>query len=272
MALLSTSGFNNAATGSGALRGNLGGDDNTAMGSGALVANTSGDGNTAVGKSALDGNTTGIRNTALGWLADVAGAALTNATAIGAGAIVDASNKIRLGDANVAVIEGQVAYTFSSDAAKKERFRLVDGEEVLRKIRGLSLTSWNYIGHDPEKFRHYGPTAQEFFAAFGHDEVGTIGTPTAINSGDMLGILMIAIQALEKRGAELKQRDAEIRELTEKVVQLERLKAKTAELASKQAHFETIAARLEALELKLNFPVQARSNRPSGEDVSEMKP
>jgi hypothetical protein len=27
--------------------------------------------------------------------------------------------------------------------------------------------------------------AQEFFAAFGHDEVGTIGTPTTINSGDI---------------------------------------------------------------------------------------
>jgi hypothetical protein len=176
------------------------------VGSGALLGNTSGDGNTAVGKSALDGNSTGTRNTALGWLADVAGAAFTNATAIGANATVDASNKIRLGDANIMVIEGQVAYTFSSNATKKEKFRLVDGEEVLRKIRGLNLTSWNYIGHDPDKFRHYGPTAQKFFAAFGHDEVGTIGTPTSINSGDMLGIVMIAIQALERRATELKRR------------------------------------------------------------------
>jgi hypothetical protein len=43
--------------------------------------------------------------------------------------------------------------------------------------------------------------AQEFFAAFGHDGVGTIGTDTTINSGDMEGIL-IAVQALEKRTAE----------------------------------------------------------------------
>ena len=41
------------------------------------------------------------------------------------------------------------------------------------------------------------------FAAFGKDEVGTIGTPTTINSGDMAGILMIAVQALEKRSKEL---------------------------------------------------------------------
>jgi hypothetical protein len=44
--------------------------------------------------------------------------------------------------------------------------------------------------------------AQDFYAAFGHDEVGTIGTPTTINSGDMAGILMIAAQALEKRTVE----------------------------------------------------------------------
>jgi len=272
LALVGPTGFNNTAAGSGALKANLGGNDNTAVGSGALFGNTSGDGNTAVGKSALDGNSTGIRNTALGWLADVAGTALSNATAIGAGAIVDASNKIRLGDANVTVIEGQVAYTFSSDATKKERFRPVDGEEVLRKIRDLSLTSWNYIGHDPEKFRHYGPMAQEFFAAFGYDGVGTIGTPTAINSGDMLGIMMIAIQALEKRAAELKEKDAEIKELREKVTQLDGLGKETAELRARQAHVETIAARLEALQLTLNFPMQARAKMLYGEDVAEMKP
>jgi Chaperone of endosialidase len=72
--------------------------------------------------------------------------------------------------------------------SKKKRFQHVDREEVLRKIRSLSLTSWNYIGHDPEKFRHYGPMAQEFFAAFGNDGVGTVGSPTTINSGDIAGI------------------------------------------------------------------------------------
>jgi hypothetical protein len=41
-----------------------------------------------------------------------------------------------------------------------------------------------------------------FFAAFGHDTVGTVGTPTTINSGEMEGILMIAVQAVERRTAE----------------------------------------------------------------------
>jgi hypothetical protein len=52
--------------------------------------------------------------------------------------------------------------------------------------------------------------AQDFFAAFGHDGLGQIGSETTINSGDLAGILMIAVQALEKRTAELKQKEARV--------------------------------------------------------------
>ena len=157
---------------------------------------------------------------------------LNNATAIGNGAVVDANNKIRLGDTAVTVIEGQVAFTFPSDKTKKENFQPVDGEEVLGKIRGFELSSWNFIGHDPKEFRHYGPMAQEFFAAFGHDGVGQIGSETTINSGDLAGILMIAVQALEKRTAELKHKEARI---------------------------AVLESRLEALELRNNQSIQIRT-------------
>ena len=140
------------------------------------------------------------------------------------------------------MIEGQVAFTASSDKTKKENFQPVDGEEVLGKIRGFELSSWNFIGHDPKEFRHYGPMAQDFFAAFGHDGVGQIGSETTINSGDLAGILMIAVQALEKRTAELKQKEAQIAALALKVE----------ELTAKHAYFETVVARLEALELRQN--------------------
>jgi len=53
--------------------------------------------------------------------------------------VVLLSNKIRLGNTSVTVIEGQVGFTSSSDATKKENFETVDGEQVLTKIRGLSL-------------------------------------------------------------------------------------------------------------------------------------
>jgi hypothetical protein len=53
--------------------------------------------------------------------------------------------------------------------------------------------------------------AQDFYAAFGNDGIGTIGTPTTISSTDMAGILMIGVQTLEKRTVEQKE---EIKRLT----------------------------------------------------------
>jgi hypothetical protein len=201
-----TTGSENTAIGINALQSNTSGNNNTASGAGSLVINTTGIDNTAIGFSALHNNftgvlntasgfealtinTTGNENTAIGAFANVSAGNLFNATAIGHNAIVNASNKIRLGNVRVHVIEGQVAFTASSDKTKKENFEPVDGEEVLGKIRGFELTSWNFIGHDPKEFRHYGPMAQDFFAAFGHDGVGQIGSETTINSGDMAGIL-----------------------------------------------------------------------------------
>jgi hypothetical protein len=139
-----------------------------------------------------------------------------------------------------------VAFTASSDKTQKENFNPVDGEEVLGKIRGFELSSWNFIGHDPRKFRHYGPMAQDFFVAFGHDGVGQIGTETTINAGDLAGILMIAVKALEKRTAELKQKEA----------QMAVLESEVEELKAKHAYFETLLARLEALELRQNPTIQ----------------
>jgi hypothetical protein len=200
-----TEGFANTATGRSALLSNISGYLNTASGVQALQSNTFGFNNTATGFDALFNNIAGSDNTAVGTFADVSSGNLVNATAIGYGAIVNASNKIRLGNDNVTVVEGPVAYTFPSDKNLKENFRPVDGEAVLQKLRGFRPTSWNYIGHDPTQFRHYGPMAQEFYAAFGHDPIGSIGTPTTINSGDIAGILMIGVQTLEQRTRELRQ-------------------------------------------------------------------
>jgi trimeric autotransporter adhesin len=123
---------------------NTTGGSNTASGVNTLVQNTTGSDNTASGVEALFSNATGNFNTGIGVLADVSAGNLTNATAIGALAVVNASNKIRLGNTAVTVIEGQVAFTASSDKTKKENFKPVDGETVLGKIRGFELTSWNF--------------------------------------------------------------------------------------------------------------------------------
>ena len=212
-----TVGTDNTAVGFNVLSTNTDGSFNTASGVGALRFST-GSNNTAAGYRALFGNANGSFNTAFGYGADVASGELTNATAIGANAVVDDNNKIRLGDAQVTVIEGEVPFTYTSDRNKKENFQPVNGEEVLTKIAALSLSSWNYVGQNAKVFRHYGPMAQDFFAAFGHDAVGTIGTDTTLNSGDLDGIMMVALQALEKRTVE---QEALIGRLTAKNVDLE---------------------------------------------------
>ncbi len=61
-----------------------------------------------------------------------------------------------------------------------------------------------------------------------------------MNSGDLTGIIMIAVQALENRTGELKQKEA----------QMAVLESKVEELKAKHAYFETVVARLDALELQ----------------------
>jgi hypothetical protein len=97
-----------------------------------------------------------------------------------------------------------------SDVNRKENFRPVNGEALLGKIGGFRLTTWNYKGEDARRYRHYGPMAQDFYAAFGHDGVGTIGTDTTIATLDLNGLNFTAIKALVDRTEALRQKDAEL--------------------------------------------------------------
>ena len=64
--------------------------------------------------------------------------------------------------------------------------------------------------------------AQDFFAAFGNDGIGQIGTETTITSTDMDGILMVAVQALEKRTQQIDALSAENAELKARLEAIER--------------------------------------------------
>jgi len=91
------SGWNNTGSGYYALYNNITGNYNSALGAQALDSHVSGDYNTAVGSFALSGDSTGTQNTAIGYGAGVTKDGLTNATAIGARALVGASNSLVLG-------------------------------------------------------------------------------------------------------------------------------------------------------------------------------
>src|SRR6266852_4564033 len=129
--LVSTAG--NTAIGSSALTSLVTGSDNTASGVQALAANTTGAGNTASGLQALTHNTSGIQNTALGVAAGANGNVtgsknifigafadggtdgLTNATAIGYGAIVGVSNSLVLGGTGANAVNVGIGTTAPSN-------------------------------------------------------------------------------------------------------------------------------------------------------------
>jgi len=92
-----TTGASNTADGGGALHSNSTGFNNVADGLQALYSNTAGYENTAVGGAALYSNTTGNDLTCIGYDCTAEADGLSNATAIGAHAVVGASNSLVLG-------------------------------------------------------------------------------------------------------------------------------------------------------------------------------
>ncbi len=99
--LANTTGNFGTAVGQAALSYNTVGYSNTAVGAEALEANTTGGENTAVGGAAgvpvNDTYLTGSYDTAVGFNAEFGGGTLSNATAIGANAMVNESNAMVLG-------------------------------------------------------------------------------------------------------------------------------------------------------------------------------
>ena len=74
----------------------------------------------------------------------------------------------------------------------------------------LPITEWNFKGYD---LRHIGPMAQDFHAAF---RLG--GSETSIDSGDLDGVALAAIQGLR---ALVKERETEIEDLKKRLSVLE---------------------------------------------------
>lgn len=163
-----TIGYLNTATGANALMSNTTGNFNTADGAYALYSNTTGHRNTATGEEALLGNTTGFYNTAngmgalitnttgndnvaIGHFANVSTGALSNAIVIGSSATVNSSNKVRIGNPSVTVIEGQVAYSFPSDGRFKYNINQSDvkGLDFILKLKPVE---YNF---DTKKFEEF---------------------------------------------------------------------------------------------------------------------
>jgi hypothetical protein len=155
-----TTGRYNTSQGSLSLYNTSTGAYNTANGAQALYSTSTGAYNTANGAQALYRNATGSYNTACGYKADVISTNLTNTTAIGYNAIANASNKVRLGNTSVTVIEGQVGFTAASDARIKTNIQSIDkGIDFVMQLKPVSYLmkesadkriNWGFIAQDVE--------------------------------------------------------------------------------------------------------------------------
>ncbi|WNH09175.1 hypothetical protein [Thalassobellus suaedae] len=99
------SGSNNIALGLAALYQETTGSNNIALGNNSSRNNNGGEGNVTLGYQAGNTITTGDYNVIVGYDADVSSGALTNAIAIGNGAIVTASNTIQLGNTSISNVK-----------------------------------------------------------------------------------------------------------------------------------------------------------------------
>ena len=141
---------------------------------------------------------------------------------------IRASGGVRLltnGAATVGVSlnAGGSSWNVVSDRNRKRDFLAVDGEDVLARIRTLPVTTWAYVD-EAGGVRHIGPMAQDWHAAFGFS-----ADETTINMSDLDGVNLAAVQALERRTAELRarlaERDARIAELEARMARMEALLA-----------------------------------------------
>jgi hypothetical protein len=142
-------GHDNVAVGVASLSNNTSGNGNTASGNLALRLTTTGQNNTAAGLLALQYNTTGNNNTGLGYNAGPLSGnpSLSNATAIGANAIVNASNTIVLGDNNIAALRCNVQ-TISTLSDKRIK------EDIQANVPGLRfITRLNPVTYHVNKFK-----------------------------------------------------------------------------------------------------------------------
>jgi trimeric autotransporter adhesin len=184
-----TTGEGNTASGVNALFGNTSADNNTASGMNALYSNTTGVDNTASGDSALFNSTTGVENTASGFLAGLtnitgsydtfigsgadANADYTNGTALGAGALLFASNSIVLGNTSISAIYANVSsITAVSDRRRKKDIRALDTDLGLDFIEKLKPVSYRFNnGDETERYGFIAQDLEQALPASLHDTI-----------------------------------------------------------------------------------------------------
>jgi hypothetical protein len=167
---------------------------------------------------------------------------------------------------------GANSWSTLSDERRKENFKPVNGEAMLEKISRFRLTTWNYRGQDARQYRHYGPMAQDFFAAFGNDGIGVIGNDTTINAADFDGINFAAIKALVDRTEQLRQKDREMEALLRQLkAEHDRNEQLQAELSAQQKRTQKLESDLEMIKVHVGLSPQGSTGSGRRKDKQSRK-
>ncbi len=155
---------------------------------------------------------------------------------------VDGSGNVTVG---ATLAPGMTAWSVLSDRNVKEHFASVDGREILARLAAIPISTWNYKSADAP-YRHIGPMAQDFYAAFqvGEDD-------KHITTIDADGVALAAIQGLnQKLEEEIRQKDSQI------AAQQKQLESQQSQMAAMQQQMKAFMLRLTAME---------KSGQPPGE-------
>ena len=120
--------------------------------------------------------------------------------------------------AGVSVAPGASAWGILCDRNAKKNFAPLDGEEVLRKLEGVPIQTWNYKWESDDAVPNIGPMAQDFKAAFypGRDD-------KIITTLEFDGVELAAIKGLDEKVEVRSQRAADsIRKLEAENTELRR--------------------------------------------------
>jgi hypothetical protein len=136
------------------------------------------------------------------------------------------------------LVNGDPGWVCSSDRNQKQDLERLDGQAVLDKLVAMPVYAWSPKGINSH-VRHYGPTAQDFHAAFGLGD-----TDLGIGQQDADGVALAAIQGLNaKLEAKLAERDAEMALMRAELAELRSVRAELAAIRAMLADRPTLAAK-----------------------------
>jgi hypothetical protein len=120
-------------------------------------------------------------------------------------------------------------WTNSSDQNLKTGFKEIDELNLLAHLDATPIRTWSYKA-EPLETRHIGPTAQDFYAAFGLGE-----DDKHITTVDEGGVALAGVQALYRLSL---VKDAQIRKLTAEVERLKKVEKEMTLLEARLARLE----------------------------------